>query len=301
MSSLYVPSGKYPSYAPAIFMLTLFIVTGVCGLVYGYFNSEHIILSTMSPPALPGIDLVAILNTLLMVGIINSGVVLALIRLLKIRNPTLARRWAWWASVIGWGLFNWLGLYIASGSDLGFFQFMADRLAHGVQGTIPQRAGSKIPMYVWLNGYVLFVGWILEAVLIPLWLGVCAWLLSIRPFSEKTMSWYKRPIKLPFRIYQPNPQEIRQKINNADYDWIEYAKPNAYDKNTGEAVFFVFFPQYPTDSIHYTLRFYSRHQNYSCWIITVEEAEMLISKFDPKKKTKAPKLLNKYKQENTTT
>lgn len=308
MRRLYVPSGKYPPYAPTMYMLVLFISTGICGSLYGFLFLSSFPEIIKTPPIL--------LVNCAVIFIISLGTFLVTslaVKKLKIRNMTLVRHWSWWAAFPGWGL-SWLSVYIGSNSDLGFFHFVGDRLFNVVPDILSTQPGFFSQH---ITRYLVVPVWILEALSLPFIIGRYSMCCAAMLFSEKNNNW-PIPTWLPVPMIAELYGEMHKKAMNPDFDWAQLPTLQGYKEKNLQAISYfelsflirsncwlipLFFPGHHDENCYFGFNSLPRldkklGSSYMVfWVLTEEDIEIFINKFDPDKTTEATALLRKWQRE----
>lgn len=217
MAAFYVPSGKYPDLALHKLFVASFCASAISGLLYG----ASIIGFGFFPFTETCIGLLMSVFVIIFAGKATQLTV----KKLKIRSPKPVRTVATVACLAGWS-FNWLVIYLLSATSNGWLSFMYDRYTNGI--LIQLLVGVGDPIHFILSGKLLALAWLLEALLVPVYIGLLASKQSGLPFSEIKQSWFKQ-VRLSPAMYDPVKSVALESLKGKDVSFLAEANPARYE------------------------------------------------------------------------
>lgn len=212
MAISYKPSGRYEPAAIWGLPVGMILTVALSGTLYNYLTFKPSIHSDYH-------------NTVhLILGLICMLAAARLTALFKIRNITKAAALAALGTAIGW-LAAWVILKYMAAPDESFFSFIYERFNEGVR-SIPRHRYRGGPYQA--CGFVLMLGWLLEAAVIIGFAALGAKLQAKRPFSEKRSQWLRLQVKTPIlTVYLPakyHPMDQKHIIRNLSEGRMAYLK-----------------------------------------------------------------------------
>ena len=224
-TAYYIPSGKYPPYAPFIFCVTVFISSAITGIFYRWVTSDYGFYNY--------IDLFGLmLFCISLVIYINYLVITKMLIMLKIRNPDYFRQLAIMSTVSGWGL-SFVALYFIASyfneADTSFIDFYRDRLSRGITNAEPYlRYNLSMRWYpLKAAGLWLFITWVAEISLMSLLMGNIARCRAEMPFSESSQKWHKGLHLWP-SIVKPDKNLVYNGLKEGDITFLLSCGPDKY-------------------------------------------------------------------------